>query len=527
MGENEKFNKEVMYSYVDQHDFYGMEIVPALRLFLEGFRLPGEAQKIDRLMEKFAARYHELNKKFALSTLDEDPNSKNPLLDVNKEKKLTRKGQRLISNYFFESADAVYVLAYSIIMLATDLHSAQVKKKMTKENYINMNRGINEKKDLPREFLESIFDQVAESEIKLKGGNPTGSSVIGKQKAETEKQRRLLYNMEIEQVTQTAGTLMDSLTSVYTNFTSAKHGEHVMPMFKLAWTPFLAAFSIGIQDSDDQKVIDLCLNGIRCAIRIACLFNLELERDAYMQALARFTLLTATSPITEMKTKNVECIKTLITIAHTDGNYLGKSWYEILKCISQLEFAQSIGVNVINNSKLNNSIHSNATSGLSSGSTSSSNSMNTSSSSSTSSGYSSGSSGSTRESALLNNNSMISSTHSSMSSTSAANQTIESTLDSKTLANIQMQIGETVSQSIIVAVDRIFTGSVKLDGDAIVEFVRWLCYVSEDELAFNPPRMYSLQKIVEISYYNMGRIRLQWTRIWNVLGEHFNKVGIN
>jgi len=523
MGENEKFNKEVMYSYVDQHDFYGMEIVPALRLFLEGFRLPGEAQKIDRLMEKFAARYHELNKKFALSTPDEDPNSKNPLLDVNKEKKLTRKGQRLISNYFFESADAVYVLAYSIIMLATDLHSAQVKKKMTKENYINMNRGINEKKDLPREFLESIFDQVAESEIKLKGGNPTGSSVI-KPKAETEKQRRLLYNMEIEQVTQTAGTLMDSLTSVYTNFTSAKHGEHVMPMFKLAWTPFLAAFSIGIQDSDDQKVIDLCLNGIRCAIRIACLFNLELERDAYMQALARFTLLTATSPITEMKTKNVECIKTLITIAHTDGNYLGKSWYEILKCISQLEFAQSIGVNVISNSKLNNSIHSNATSGLSSGSTSSSNSMNTSSSSSSSSGYSSGSSGSTRESVLLNNNSMISSTHSSMSSTSAANQTIESTLDSKTLANIQMQIGETVSQSIIVAVDRIFTGSVKLDGDAIVEFVRWLCYVSEDELAFNPPRMYSLQKIVEISYYNMGRIRLQWTRIWNVLGEHFNKV---
>ena len=87
-----------------------------------------------------------------------------------------------------------------------------------------------------------------------------------------------------------------------------------------------------------------------------------------------------------------------------------------------------------------------------------------------------------------------------------------------------MQIGEAVSQSIIVAVDRIFTGSVKLDGDAIVEFVRWLCLVSEDELAFTPPRMYSLQKIVEISYYNMGRIRLQWTRIWNVLGEHFNKV---
>jgi brefeldin A-inhibited guanine nucleotide-exchange protein len=37
--------------------------------------------------------------------------------------------------------------------------------------------------------------------------------------------------------------------------------------------------------------------------------------------------------------------------------------------------------------------------------------------------------------------------------------------------------------------------------------------------------MFSLQKIVEISYYNMGRIRLQWSRIWKVIGEHFNRVG--
>ena len=180
LGENEKFNKEVMYSYVDQMDFYGMEIVSALRLFLEGFRLPGEAQKIDRLMEKFAARYHELNKKFAAHIEVEDQTIINSPLVNNKSKTTTAKKQqrtqRLITNYYFESADAVYVLAFSVIMLATDLHSSQVKKKMTKENYINMNRGINDSKDLPREFLESIFDQVAESEIKLKGGNASLAS---------------------------------------------------------------------------------------------------------------------------------------------------------------------------------------------------------------------------------------------------------------------------------------------------------------------------------------------------------------
>lgn len=60
----------------------------------------------------------------------------------------------------------------------------------------------------------------------------------------------------------------------------------------------------------------------------------------------------------------------------------------------------------------------------------------------------------------------------------------------------------------------------------VVDFVRWLCAVSMDELASaHQPRMFSLQKIVEISYYNMNRIRLQWSRIWQVIGDHFNKVG--
>ncbi|VBB28683.1 unnamed protein product [Acanthocheilonema viteae] len=61
--ENSSFNKRVMYAYVDQMDFSSRDFVTALRLFLDGFRLPGEAQKIDRLMEKFASRYCECNPK--------------------------------------------------------------------------------------------------------------------------------------------------------------------------------------------------------------------------------------------------------------------------------------------------------------------------------------------------------------------------------------------------------------------------------------------------------------------------------
>jgi len=50
-----------MYAFVDLFDFTELDFVSALRLFLESFRLPGEAQKIDRLMEKFASRYCDCN----------------------------------------------------------------------------------------------------------------------------------------------------------------------------------------------------------------------------------------------------------------------------------------------------------------------------------------------------------------------------------------------------------------------------------------------------------------------------------
>ena len=81
------------------------------------------------------------------------------------------------------------------------------------------------------------------------------------------------------------------------------------------------------------------------------LFSLQLERDAYVQALARFTLLTAASPLTEMKTKNIDTIKTLISVAHTDGNYLGKSWLEVRLCKKNSDADGSYRRNILNMGK--------------------------------------------------------------------------------------------------------------------------------------------------------------------------------
>ena len=82
----------------------------------------GEAQEIDRAMENFGRVYYK---------------------------------QQV--NGLMENSDAAYVLAFSLIMLNTDLHTPGVKKKMTIEQFVNNNRGINGKKDFPKEFLDNLY----------------------------------------------------------------------------------------------------------------------------------------------------------------------------------------------------------------------------------------------------------------------------------------------------------------------------------------------------------------------------------
>lgn len=126
-------------------------------------------------------------------------------------------------------------------------------------------------------------------------------------------------------------------------FHSASHFEHVKPMFEVAWMSILAGISGPLQDSEDIDLITLSLKGFKQAIKIACLFDLELERNAFVTTLAKFTFL---NNLGEMRAKNVEAIKTLLDVAMVDGNYLKGSWREVLTCVSQLERFQLIAQGV-------------------------------------------------------------------------------------------------------------------------------------------------------------------------------------
>src|SRR5579862_5754593 len=470
LGEGDEEIVAVMHAFVDQMDFTRLKFIDALRQFLQSFRLPGEAQKIDRLMLKFAGRYLQCN-----------PNS-------------------------FANADTAYILAYSVIMLNTDAHSPQVKNRMTKQDFIKNNRGINDGSDLPEDYLIEIYNEIYNNEIVLKdeqqaallSANVTAASGgiaagIGNVLATVGRDmQREAYMAASEGMAAKTEMLLKNLVraqrrikSTDSVFYSASHFQHVGPMFSVAWMPILAAFSGPMQSSEDPEMISLCLEGFKLSIRIVCLFDLELARNAFVTSLAKFTLL---SNLSEMKPKHVEAVKTLLEIALSEGNQLKSSWKDILTCVSQLERFQLIS----------SGVDATAVPDVSQ--------------------------------AKVQNRESFDGSRASVQTSHRSQQGQRSVSARGTLSFAQDVADESRSKEVVHAVDRIFTNSAILSGEAIVDFVRALSEVSWEEIQSagqsQQPRMFSLQKLVEISYYNMNRIRMEWSNIWSVLGEHFNQVFI-
>ena len=55
--EAQRFHKNLLSAFSKRFSFHDCSLVHALRLFLSSFRLPGEAQVIDRIMQAFADSY--------------------------------------------------------------------------------------------------------------------------------------------------------------------------------------------------------------------------------------------------------------------------------------------------------------------------------------------------------------------------------------------------------------------------------------------------------------------------------------
>lgn len=157
------FNKQVLDVFVSLFDFTDQTFSGALRAFLLKFRLPGEAQCIDRLMEAFANQLYLQQSKH---WIDRKKISK---CNHENEEAIEKDIELKEDEPLFKSSDGIYVLAFSTIMLNTDLHNPMIKdeRRMTLDEFIRNNRGINDGSDFPPGFMTELYNQIKNNEIQV------------------------------------------------------------------------------------------------------------------------------------------------------------------------------------------------------------------------------------------------------------------------------------------------------------------------------------------------------------------------
>ncbi|KAF2579185.1 hypothetical protein F2Q68_00004946 [Brassica cretica] len=402
LGQHEEFPLAVMHAYVDSMKFSEMKFHTAIREFLKGFRLPGEAQKIDRIMEKFAERYC----------------ADNPGL--------------------FKNADTAYVLAYAVIMLNTDAHNPMVWPKMSKSDFIRMNATTDPEDCAPTELLEEIYDSIVKEEIKLKDDD---SSIrkINSQRPGGEGGLVSILNLGLPKRISAADAKSETEDIVRKTqeifrkdgvkrgvFHTVEQVDIIRPMVEAVGWPLLAAFSVTMEVGDNKPRILLCMEGFKAGIHIAFVLGMDTMRYAFLTSLVRFTFLHAPK---EMRSKNVEALRILLALCDSEPDTLQDTWNAVLECVSRLEFIVS-------------------TPGITA--------------------------------TVMHGSNQIS--------------------RDGVVQSLKELAGRPAEQ--------VFVNSVKLPSESVVEFFTALCGVSAEELKQSPARVFSLQKLVEISYYNIARIRM-------------------
>ena len=127
---SQSFNEQVLYHFIEEMDFKDKTIDIALREFCCHFEMKGEAQIIERVLTVFAERYASCNAAWVAAHLS--------------------------------GTDTVLMVAYSIMMLNTDLHKGVASKsfsRMSKEQYVhNLQRTGDE---VDEDYLRGIYERVA------------------------------------------------------------------------------------------------------------------------------------------------------------------------------------------------------------------------------------------------------------------------------------------------------------------------------------------------------------------------------
>ena len=290
LGDDSEINLKVLYYYTESFQFTSMPFLQALRYYLSTFQIPGEGQKIERIVEVFSNKY----------------TSDNP-------------------NYFPES-ECAYYLAFSVLLLQTELHNPNVKEKMTVEGFKGLLFSRESMKKLSDDYIAEVYDEISKNPLSL---------------PEIERQKELMQTNKDAQLKFESIRLLNEVKE------KLKHGkgkqylvicefEYVSPLMSSIWSALLAVFSVILEETDDENLYNLCLEGMTKTICLLSLLGLDFEKGAFIKGLCKVTNLFQSK---EMKMKNVACIKKIIELGLKEGEpYYKSSWSSVFEVISKLDF---------------------------------------------------------------------------------------------------------------------------------------------------------------------------------------------
>lgn len=282
---SDRKNIDLLESFVGTFNFQGLRLDEALRLYLEAFRLPGEAPVIQRLLEAFTEHWRKSN------------------------------------GSPFASSDACFALAYAVIMLNTDQHNHNVRKQnvpMTLEEFRKNLKGVNGGKDFEQDILEDMYHAIKNDEIVM-----------------PEEQTGLVKENYIWNVLLHRGATDEGI------FLHMPPGSYDHDLFTMTWGPTIAALSYVFDKSLDETIIQKAISGFRKCAMISAHYGLSDVFDNLIISLCKFTALSSESienlpSVFGSNPKAHIAAKTVFHLAHRHGDILREGWKNIMEAMLQL-----------------------------------------------------------------------------------------------------------------------------------------------------------------------------------------------
>lgn len=249
---------ELLDEFMNLFNFNLFRVDEALRVLLTKFRLPGESQQIERILEAFSKRYVECQHYIESVFSDTEEH----LAQVQAD------------------ADSVFVLSYSIIMLNTDIHNPQVKEHMSFEEYSNNLKGCyNNGNDFPQWFLKKIYTSIEDKEI-----------VMPEEHHGNEKWFDDVWNNVIS-----SNTVITEVPKIHLDdinrFTSIESAQFGMKLFEHVGSTLIRKIFDLLVLTKDDNTISVLIDSIEKCYKICKFFKLKNIFNELVASLATMTTL--------------------------------------------------------------------------------------------------------------------------------------------------------------------------------------------------------------------------------------------